>query len=380
MYKAATQPGQPRRLREQAHLSPTEASIDGRRAVLFSGNDYLGLASDPEVVEAAAGALAQYGCSARGARLISGNHELYGRLEAALAAFKNREAALVFPTGYTANLGALSTLAGPDDQLFMDKLNHASLYDGCRQSGAKLHRYRHLDMAALERRLSGAAKKGSRFIVTDGVFSMDGDIAPLHALSELANAYEAGLIVDDAHATGVLGPQGRGSTAGLNILPDLEIGTLSKALGNVGGFVVGDRRIIDRLINYSRPFIFTTGLPPAVLAGSLQALEICQRDEWRRRLVLARAKTIRRALGQAGFKIGSGATPIIPIVVGAEKTALDLSRKCLERGVFIPAIRTPSVPKNQARLRLTVSSAHTDGQVNQLIEIVTAAGKEVGVI
>lgn len=368
-----------RRLRRQENLGPVKAVIDGRKATLFAGNDYLGLSAHPVVIQAAVRALKEYGSSAGASRLITGNHPLYGSLEEKIADLKGKQAALVFPSGYMANLGLLTSLAGPGDTLFMDRLNHASLYDGCRLSGATLRRYRHNDCGHLEKHLY-EDRPGRGLIITDGVFSMDGDLAPLEELKALASRCGCLLAVDDAHGTGVLGPGGRGTSSMLGVETDVEIGTLSKAAGSLGGFVAGSRETIDYLINRARPFIFTTGLPAAALAAADAALDLFREEGWRRERVLDLAAQARGQLSGAGFEIPPGITPIIPLITGDEKSALRLSGLCLERGVFIPAVRTPAVPKNRARLRMTLSAAHSDEDLEAALGVLVAAAKELKVL
>lgn len=368
-----------RHLRSQEQISPTRAVIDGREALLFAGNDYLGLASHPRVIAAATAALKRYGASAGAARLITGNSELYRRLEERVAAFKGKEAALVFPSGYMANLGFMAA-AGPGDTIYMDRLNHASLYDGWRLSGAELKRYRHADTGHLATLIGPSASEAGSLIVTDGVFSMDGDLAPLPELRRLAATHGALLVVDDAHGTGVVGPAGRGIAAHYGLQADVEIGTFSKAAGSLGGFVAAGRELIDYLINKARPFIFTTGLPPATLAASREAFRLFEEEGWRRQRVLELAGRARGELAAAGFSIPEGFTPIIPLIVGEEEKALSLSELCLERGLFVPAVRTPAVPRGQARLRLTVSAAHSDDELAQAMDIMTASAGELGIL
>ena len=384
----------PRRLRKQENFSPTRALIDGREAVLFAGNDYLGLSWHPAVIDAAGRALAEYGASAGASRLVTGNHPLYRELESALAALKGKEAALVFPSGYMANLGLLSALAGPGGTMdmgrtiYMDRLNHASLYDGCRLSGVDLKRYRHGDTGHLDailsrgrkRRVPGGAGAAKSLIVTDGVFSMDGDLAPLDELERLADEYSAMLVVDDAHGTGVIGPEGRGTAAQLGVEPDVEVGTMSKAIGSLGGFVAGSRELIDYLVNRARPFIFTTGLPPAAVAAATAAVGLFKEEAWRRERVLDLAARARTELAASGFETPAGFTPIIPVIAGDESLAVKLSELCLERGVFIPAIRTPAVPRGRARLRMTVSAAHSDEELARAIDAVTESAGELALI
>ena len=368
------QAGLLRRMRRVEHLGPNVARVDGRPAILFASNDYLGLSRHPRVVEAAAQAVALHGASATASRLVNGTHALYAELEEALAAFKGAQAALVFATGYMANLGVVTALASSrEDLVLLDRLDHASLYDACAMSPAKTTRYPHCDLPALERRLAEGPGAGRTLVVTDGVFSMDGDVAPLAELREATRAASAWLVVDDAHGTGVLGPRGRGSCAAAGLHPDVEIGTLSKALGSLGGFVVGDRALVDYLVNRARPLIFSTGLPPSAVAAALAALRAAEAEPWRRERVLALAARARAALSAAGYEVLPGQTPIVPIVVGDERLASALSEACLERGVFVPAIRTPSVPAGRARLRMTLCADHTDGQLEQALAVLCEA-------
>lgn len=369
-----------RRLREQEQISPVRAVIDGREALLFAGNDYLGLASHPRVIAAATAATESYGASAGAARLITGNSGLYRQLEERVAAFKGKEAALVFPSGYMANLGLISAIAGPGDTIYMDRLNHASLYDGWRLAGAELKRYRHVDAGHLAGLMEPVAGEAASLVITDGVFSMDGGLAPLPELKELAAAGGALLVVDDAHGTGVVGPGGRGTAAHSGVEAEVEVGTFSKAAGSLGGFVAADRELIDYLVNKARPFIFTTGLPPAALAASHEALRLFEEEGWRRERVLELSRRARGELAAAGFVIPEGITPIIPLIVGGEEKALSLSELCLERGLFVPAVRTPAVPKGQARLRLTVSAAHSDEELARAIAILTGSAGELEIL
>lgn len=368
-----------RQLKTVESLGPTQAVINNKKVTVFASNDYLGLSQHPKVKQAAILAVEKYGSSAAASRLISGNHSLYQKLEKALAEFKNKPAALVFPTGYMANVGLLSSLAIPGSVFFFDRLNHASLYDGWLLSRATLNRYDHHNLEHLEKQLKKVTAK-HKFIVTDTVFSMDGDLAPLAELQDLAKTYDCCLIGDDAHGTGVLGPEGRGASAYLGVKLEIEIGTLSKALGALGGFVAADQPLIEYLINKSRPFIFTTGLPPAIVASSLAALKVLKKEPWRQQRVLALAKKIRLELTRAGYFIPTSFTPIIPIIVGDEEKALALAALCLKKGIFVPAIRTPAVPKSQARLRLTVSAAHSDTDIETAIQILIEAGKELRLI
>lgn len=367
-----------RRLKKQENLGPTEAIFDGRRATVFSGNDYLGLSHHPLVKEAAAQALADFGNSAGASRLISGNH-LYSEVESNLASLKKKEAALVFSTGFMANLGTLTTLSEPKDTIYIDKLCHASLYDGCRLSGATIKRYPHNNLAKLEQLLNSHTA-GRSIIVTDGVFSMDGDCAPLADIKQLAVEYGSLLIVDDAHGTGVLGPRGGGTSALQGVDLDMEVGTLSKALGSLGGFVVGSKRLIDALVDRARPFIYTTGLPPAILAGANAAISIIKSQNRQQERVLFLAERARTRLTAAGWQIPPGITPIIPLIIGDAQKAHALSATLLAKGIFIPAIKSPTVPARKARLRMTVSAAHSDKEFNHALDAIIAGGKELKII
>jgi 8-amino-7-oxononanoate synthase len=369
-----------RKLRNLEITDNASFIIDGKKALLFAGNDYLGLSGHPEVIKAAAGAVEKYGASSGASRLITGNHQLYRQLEERLAEFKNKQSALIFSTGYMANIGFISTFAGKDDVIYIDKLDHASIYDGAKLSGASIKRYPHADTLRLEKLLKEDSGFKSKFIVTDGVFSMDGDLAPLAQLKKLSDEYNCLLVVDDAHGTGVLGKNGKGTAFFLGVGLDMEIGTLSKAIGSLGGFVAGSNEMIDYLVNKSRPFIFTTGLPPATIAAAETAIKIIQNENWRQEKVLKLAFHARKVLKEAGFKILDGITPIIPIVVGNEEKAVEFSLSCLDKGIFIPAIRTPSVGKGKARLRMTVSTTHGEEELSSALNILIASAEELKLI
>ncbi len=360
-------------------LGPTHAVIRGREVILFCSNNYLGLTHHPEVIKAAKMALEEYGAGSGAARLISGHNPLYTQLETTLARFKQVEASLVFPTGYAANLGVISALVGRKDAVFCNKLAHASIIDGCLLSGARLFRFRHNDLEHLKKLLEKETQYRRRLIVTEGVFSMDGDMAPLVEIYTLAQAFDAILLVDDAHGTGVMGEKGRGTVAysGINGGYLIQIGTLSKAIGALGGFVAGNKVFIEYLINKARPFIFTTALPPSVVAAAKKAVEIMETEPsyWQR--LQENISVLRDGLTALGFKLPPFPTPIIPVIVGASEAALNLSRKLLQAGIFIPAIRPPTVPKGSARLRITVSAAHTREDIERLLDtIARCAGEE----
>lgn len=342
-------------------VSAVHARLDGQTCLVLASNNYLGLTHNPAVQQAAADAIKLYGTGAGGARLTTGTFPLYEQLEQELAAFKGAEAALVFNSGYMANIGIISALAGPADVIFSDELNHASLIDGCRLARARVVIYRHADMDHLACLLQMTACTGKRLIVTDGVFSMDGDIAPLAAIAGIAARHKALLVVDDAHATGVLGPGGRGTAAywGVADKVHVQIGTLSKALGAEGGFVTGSGELIAYLKNKARSFIFSTALAPATIAAALAALrELAARPELVAKLN-ENVLYVRTLLQAAKLAVPAGITPIIPVIVGDSGAAVRITAALQQQGLIISAIRPPTVPAGTSRLRLTVTAAHT---------------------
>ena len=344
-----------------------EVEIAGRRVRVFSSNDYLGLSAHPEVREAAARAAREEGMGTRGASLICGYTEAHEALEAALAALKGAEAALLFPTGFMANLAAISAVADRETEVFSDELNHASIVDGCRLSRARVSVYRHGDVDHLES-LVRASTAARRVVATDTVFSMEGDLAPLADLVELRRRYGLVLVADEAHATLVLGPRGGGLSEALGISGeiDLQVGTLSKAAGALGGFVASSERMKRLLVNTARPYIFTTALPLPVVAAARAALRVAAEDGSIRERLWARVADLGRGLGLAL------ATPIAPVVVGDEARAVAASRALLERGFHVTAIRPPTVPPGGSRLRITVSAAHTAADVADLVSALTS--------
>ena len=359
---------------------------DGRAVVDFSSNDYLGLASDPRIAEALASAARSGGTGAGAARLISGNHPLHEELEEALARFKGTEAALLFATGFMANAGVLPALAGEGDVLYSDELNHASVVDGCRLSRADVRVFPHRDLDALDGMLDeDAGRDGNRWIVVDGVFSMDGDLFPLDRLAELADAHGAHTYVDDAHGTGVLGDTGRGSPEhwGVEGRIDVVMGTLGKALGTSGAFVAGSFELREWLLNRARSFVFTTGTPPALAAATLEALRIIEAEPERRERLRANGSRLRHGLRELIPRGKSGppaewrdpsdgdegtAGHITPLVLGEADRAVQVGRRLLERGFQVGTIRPPSVPEGTSRLRISVSAAHEADQIDALLE------------
>ena len=345
--------------------------IDGKTYLNFCSNNYLGLSNHPKVIEAAQAACKEFGAGSGASRLISGNTVLHEELERKIARFKGREAAIVFPTGYMANLGTISSLVDENDTVIIDRLNHASIIDACRLSKAKMQVYSHKDMKALEKALTKSEKFRRRLIVTDSVFSMDGDIAPLPEIVQLAKEYEAITMIDEAHATGVLGKTGRGAEEHFVIEGQINVvmGTLSKAVGSLGGFVAGSSELIDYLRNKARSFIYTTALPPSACAAAIAALEIIENEPE----LIENLRMNSRLLGSE--------TPIIPIIIGDLNKTMEISAKLFEKGILASGIRPPTVPKNECRIRLTVTALHTKEDIECLVsslpEPIPAAEKHI---
>lgn len=355
-------------------VDATHIKLDGKKYLVLASNNYLGLTHHPDVQRAAIDAIVRYGTGSGGARLITGTHPYYSLLESELAAFKGTEAAVVFSSGYTANVGTISAVMGRDDVIFSDERNHASIIDGCRLSKARTVIFRHADMEHLAGCLAGTLCSGRRLIVVDGVFSMDGDIAPLPEIVALAKQYGALTMVDDAHATGVLG-QGRGTAThfGLEGQIDIHMGTLSKALASEGGYVAGTRHLIDFLVNKARSFIFSTALAPASVAAALAALRlVAEQPELIRRLRL-NSDFMRSGLAAAGLQVSEGITPIIPLIVGPAEAALKLAETLRGKGLLISAIRPPTVPEGESRLRVTVSAAHERAELETAVDAIALA-------
>jgi len=358
------------------------AVVDDRDVLLLCSNNYLGLAGHPALLEAAAAATWRYGAGSGASRLVSGTLPPHARLEERLATFKGSEAALLFNSGFAANTGILQGLFGPDDIIFSDALNHASLVDGCRLSRARTVVYPHGDVTTLETLLAAEAprRRGRWLIVTDGVFSMDGDLAPLAALCDLKERFDALLMVDDAHGTGVLGASGRGTAEHLGCLGriDLQMGTLGKALGCAGAYLAAPRVVIDTLINRSRPFIFSTSLPPAVPAAALAALEVVTSAEGAQlRADLHRnVELFAGRLRSAGLDLFASATQIVPILVGAPVPTMAITRRLLDESIFLQGIRPPTVPEGSCRLRATVMATHDPLDLERAAERIAAAVRE----
>lgn len=349
--------------------------LEGREYLNFSSNDYLGLANDPAVISAFQSATQQYGVGAGASHLVVGHQQPHEALEVALAAFTGRDRALLFSGGYMANLGVLKALLRKDDVIIQDKLNHASLIDGGIASGAQLLRYRHNDLDHLEQLLkkSAAADNGLRKILAvDGVFSMDGDIAPLAALANICDAHDVALMVDDAHGFGVLGEQGAGCSEHFGLdqkrLP-IVMGTLGKAFGVSGAFVAGSHEMIETLIQYSRTYIYTTAMPPACAAAALASLNIIKAQPERRQHLQELIAYFRKAISALDFNVLPSSTAIQPLIIGDSEKALALSQALFDAGLLVTAIRPPTVPVGSARLRITLTATHTFAQVDQLIDV-----------
>jgi 8-amino-7-oxononanoate synthase len=359
------------RRRLRTHIGPQTArmTIDGRELIHFGSNDYLGLAADPRLAQAATEAVAHDGWGSGASPLVTGHTTTHQRLAQRLAEFEGVEAALVFTSGFAANAGAIAALVGPGDVVYCDRKNHASLFDGCRLSRADVRVYPHADCTRLASLLGESQKYRRRLIVTDGLFSMDGDLAPLAALAELAARHDAMLMVDEAHATGVFGMSGRGICEHLGVEDGvhIRIGTLSKALGSIGGFVAGSQSLIDWLINRARPYVFSTAAPPATAAASLAAINIVHDEPQRRQQLLARADALREELIRQGWNIGTSASQIIPLVVGDAERAVKMSTELHDHGLFLPAIRPPTVPDGEACLRISLTANHTDEMIAALL-------------
>jgi len=341
--------------------------VDGREYLAFCSNDYLGLANHPRIVEAAIDAALRHGVGEGASHLLSGHSVVHERLEAKLAEFVEMPRALLFSSGYQANVGAITALAGPEDAIFSDELNHASLIDGVRLSRAKVVRYPHADLEFLEKALAESRAR-ARLVVTDGVFSMDGDIAPLPAMLELCERHDAWLLVDDAHGFGVIGPEGRGSPAhfGLRSPRIAYVGTLGKAAGVAGAFVAGATEVVETVLQRARTYIYTTA-GPALLAAAVEAsLQLIREEEWRRERLHRRIGALKQALHGTDVVLASSDTPIQPFIIGGNAEAVSASAALRERGILVPAIRPPTVPEGTARLRISLSAVHGEDDVARL--------------
>jgi 8-amino-7-oxononanoate synthase len=369
-----------RRLRLVQSPQGSRVLLDGKDVLMLCSNDYLGLAGHPRVRTAAAEAAMRWGAGAGSARLISGNMPPHCELERRLAAFKGYESALLFGSGYLANTGTIAALAGRGEVVFSDELNHASIVDGCRLSRAEIFVYRHADVEHLAWGLREAGGRGA-LIVTDGLFSMDGDVAPLAELAELARRHGCRLLVDEAHATGAFGPGGRGSVAaaGLSGEVDVVVGTLGKALGSYGAYVCAAAELTEYLLNAARSFVFSTAPPPPAAAAAQAALDMLEAHPERVERVAANAATLRRALAAEGLPVGGSGAQIVPLAIGDAKPTMSLCEQLLEGGVFVQGIRPPTVPEGTSRLRFSVTATHRRAELEHAAELVGAVARELGI-
>lgn len=354
---------------------PARIVVDGRALINFASNDYLALAADQRLVRAAGEAAEKCGWGAGASPLITGRGETHARLETELARLEHAEAALLFTTGFAANVGAIASLVGRGDAVYSDANNHASIIDGCRLSRADVQVYRHRDVDHLAELLGQGGVFRRRLIVTDSLFSMDGDLAPLPKLAEIAERHGAMLMVDEAHATGVFGPSGAGLCEQMQVESGVHVrvGTLSKALGSLGGFVAGSRQLVDWLTNRARGYFFSTAPPEPVAAASLAALNIVRSEPERRMRLLLQAENLRERLRGMGFEVGDSQSQIIPLYVGKPERAMQLAAALKEQGVFAPGIRPPSVPPGNSLVRISLSSAHDDAMIDRLVEALQKA-------
>jgi 8-amino-7-oxononanoate synthase len=364
--------------------SPQEpvVKLDGREVIMLGSNNYLGLANHPEVKRAASRALDRFGTGSAGSRLLNGTLDVHVALEEQLARFMRREAALVFSTGLQVNLGVLSCLLGRQDLVFLDSLDHASIIDGARLGFAKVQKYAHNDMQDLADKLARAPADKNKLIVVDGVFSMEGDLADLPTLTQLAAEYGAALMVDDAHGLGVFGEHGRGTPEyfGLEESVDLAMGTFSKSLATVGGFIAGDESVVDYIKHNARSAIFSAALPPASAAAATEALKIVEREPERRKRLWENTRYMRSELRSLGFDTGSSESPVIPIVIGSDLTTFTAVKRLQEEGIFANAAVSPAVPPGGAMIRTSYMATHERKHLDRALDVLASVGRELGVI
>ena len=358
-----------------------EIFIDGKCYILLGSNNYLGLTTDPKVKEAASAALEKYGTGSGGSRLVSGSSDLHRDLEERIANFKKTEAAILFSSGYLANIGTISALVGPGDAIYSDELNHASIIDGCRLSRAETKIYKHCNMEHLKYLLSSDNSQRKKLIITDTVFSMDGDLAPLPEIVELAVQYGCMLMIDEAHATGVLGKRGSGATEyfGVEDRVPIVMGTLSKAVGSLGGYIGGSRKLIDFLRNRARSYIFDTSLPASSLAASLAAIDIIEFEPERREHLWRLINKFKTGLDDIGLEVLPSNSAIIPVLIGEAQPALDFALTLRGNGVFTPAVRPPSVPPGKCRIRATLMATHREEHIEQALRAFKAAYDSISI-
>ena len=371
------------RLRVLETPSAAESRFDGHQVINLASNNYLGLTTHPKLIEAASEAARKYGAGSGAVRTISGTMILHMELEQRIARFKNVEACVVFQSGFAANAGTVAAILTPEDHIISDELNHASIIDGCRLSKAKIHVFPHKDTAAADRILQElASTSGRKLLITDGVFSMDGDIAPLPALVGIAEKRGAIMMIDDAHSSGVLGRNGRGTVDHFNLhgRVNVQVGTLSKAIGVLGGYVCGSRDLIEFLYHRARPFLFSTSHPPAVAAACIAAFEVLEQEPERIQNLWDNAKYFKQGLTSAGFNTGVSETPITPVIVGQAKTAHQLSAELFQEGVLATGIGFPTVPEGKARVRTIVSATHTRDELDRALDVFKLVGRRMGIL
>src|SRR5580692_8458233 len=365
--------------------SPCEpiSRFDGRDVINLASNNYLGLTTHPKLREAAIAATRKFGVGSGAVRTISGTMSIHMQLEERIARFKNVEACVVFQSGFAANAGTVSAILTPEDHIISDALNHASIIDGCRLSRAKIHVFAHRDTVAAAKILDDlAGASGRKLVITDGVFSMDGDIGPLPSLVEIAESHGAIMMVDDAHSSGVLGRNGRGTIDhfGLHGRVDIQVGTLSKAIGVLGGYVCGTRDLIEFLYHRARPFLFSTSHPPGVAAACLAAFDVLENEPERIEQLWTNTRYFKKGLGDAGFNTGISETPITPVIVGDAARAHQLSAELFKEGVLATGIAFPTVAKDKARVRTIVAATHTRGELDRALDIFKRVGKRMGIV
>jgi glycine C-acetyltransferase len=371
-----------RRLRILAGEQKPESVFDGREVINLSSNNYLGLTTHPKLREAALRAVKELGVGSGSVRTIAGTMDLHMELERRIAAFKKTEASVVFQSGFTANAGTVSAILGKEDLILSDELNHASIIDGARLSRATIKVFPHRDTAALERLLEETKSYPRRLVITDGVFSMDGDIAPMREIAALARAHGAIMMVDDAHASGVLGRAGRGTVDHFDLhgQVDIQVGTLSKAIGVLGGYVCGSKTLIEYLYHRARPFLFSTSHPPAVAAACLTAFDVLEQEPERIERLWSNTKRFKEGLKRIGFDTGLSETPITPVMVGEADLAMRFSDRLFEKGLFAQGIGFPTVAKGKARLRTIVTATHTEAELDRALSILEDVGRSLSIL
>ncbi len=358
-----------RELKQINSSQDREIIVNNKKILNFSSNNYLGLATNKQIIKAIIKATQQWGTGAGASRLISGNLSCYEELENSIAGFKSRQSALVYTTGFTTNIGIISALAKENDAIIIDRLNHASIIDGTKLSKARRFVYKHCDMNSLEKTLKRCEKYNNKFVITDTVFSMDGDVAPLTEIVMLCEKYNASLIVDEAHAFGVFGKSGQGMMNELNLTGKalIDMGTFSKAAAGLGGYVCCDKNLKELLVNTSRSLIYTTGLTPGIICGNIKAIEIIERMDKERKHLKYISGYLRRYLQSHGFNTGNSNTQIIPVIIGGNDETLKIQSKLFDKGFFVPAVRFPTVPKGSAILRISLMSSHSIEDIDNLI-------------